>query len=214
MERQAQLSIDPSTQGLISTHLVPCRAGQITARLLDSQWPGKSVPMQQDKLGQARWMLHISKTQPETAASLGCPSLPCPTATCSFLLSARIYNVHCPDRTFFAFRKHTKYTDITENTQVVSVPRLTQGGDCHSNVRQAVRKHQECAAAGTPHPAGSGGNLGLFLLQPCLVQQHIPPLKTQLETSLSEQKPRKSKRNTNYYFDLDSYLGLSLLLQK
>lgn len=112
--------------------------------------------MQQDKLGQAGWMLHISKTQPETAASLRCPSLPRPTATCSCLLSARIYNIHCPDRTFFAFRKHTKYTDITENTQVVSVPRLTQGGDCRSNVLRAVRKDQECAAAGTPLWGRSG----------------------------------------------------------
>lgn len=93
---------------------------------------------------------------------------------------------------------------------------LEYGAVCPSDLLEAEGKDQGCAAAaaGTPCTASFRGAQGLFLIQPCVVQQHITPLNTQLETSLSEQKPRKSKRNTNYYFDLDSYLGLSLLLQK
>lgn len=72
MERQAQVSINP-------TKAAVDRADQNTTCSLPP--PGQSVPTQQDKLEHTSCVLHISKFQPETAASLGCPSLRCPPAS-------------------------------------------------------------------------------------------------------------------------------------
>lgn len=157
-----------------------------------------------------------SKLQPGMAASRGHPSLPWPTATSSFLLWARISNYPSTGRIRFIFSKYNKYNKKNGNqkynwkymSHICVTPE--QGRVCPSS-----QDHQcAAAAAETPYTASFRGAQGLFLIQPCVVQQHSCPLNTQLETSLSEQKPRKSKRKTNYCSDLDSYLGLSLWLWK
>lgn len=71
MEMQAQVSINPIKAAV-------GRADQNTTCSLPL--PGQSVPTQQDKLEHTSCVLHISKFQPGTAASLGCPSLRCPPA--------------------------------------------------------------------------------------------------------------------------------------
>ena len=84
------------------------RAEHITAHWFVTQWPAKPVPIQQDKLVQADCMLHISKLQPEPAASPGPPSPPWPTATSSFLPSAMIRKFHSSDSRCFAASTYNK----------------------------------------------------------------------------------------------------------
>lgn len=86
MEKQAHVSINTTTEVLLRRALrrTVYRAEENTAHLFVSQRTGKSVPALQGNWGYASCMLCTAKLQPGTAASRGCPSLPCPTATSSF----------------------------------------------------------------------------------------------------------------------------------
>lgn len=170
--------------------------------------PGQSVPPQQDKLGHTSCVLHISKFQPETATSPGCPSLPCHAAPPAPFCQLG----------FETFTQQTKHALFSVNTiNRCKEVEIHESHLCHAGTGRSLpqqsragREDWRCAALGLlPQPFPRGTD---FISDSVLVVlQHISPLNTQLETSLKEQKPR-SKRNTNYCFDLDSYLGLSLLV--
>lgn len=100
--------------------------------------PGQS---QQDKLGHTSCKLHISKLQPETAASPGCPSLPCLSSSpSSFLLPAGICNFHSADRTGFVFSKYNKQMHRNGNAWVTSG---WEQAECAQQSR-AARKDRRC----------------------------------------------------------------------
>lgn len=196
MERQAQVSITPSTAAAAD------RADQNTT----CSWslPGQSVPTQQDKVGHTSWVLHISKFQLEAAASPGCPSL-LPALSCP--VSRDLQLSLQPEDALFAVNTTSRWISMSPMCVTGSRQSLPQQP-------RAARREQGCQEGSLgllPQPLPRAQRL--FLTQPWLLLQHNSPLNTQLDTSLRELKPR-SKRNTNCCSDLDSSLGLSLLVWK
>lgn len=86
---------------------------------------------------------------------------------------------------------------------------LEPGGVCPSSVGRISQGGSKVTLGLLPQPPPRGTEI--ISDTALVVLQYISPLNTQLEISLRQQKPR-SKRNTNYCFDLDSNLGLSLLV--
>lgn len=137
--------------------------------------PGQSAPTQQDKLGHTSCVLHISKFQPETAASPGCPSLPCPPALPASFCQPGF-------ATFTLQTQHALFSVNTTNRWIEL--EIHESHLCHAGTRRsllqrsrAVRKDQR----GQEGPVVCGscrwdsfhspfrGAQGLFLIQPCVV---------------------------------------------
>lgn len=143
-----------------SHHMSRDRADQNTSCCLPL--PGQSAPSQQDKLGHTSCVLHISKFQPETAASPGCPSLPCPPA-----LPAPFCQLG-----FAAFTLQTEHALFSANTinrckeLEIHESHLCHAGTrlCPSNLGQAgrIRGVQHWDSFHSPFP----GAQVLFLIQP------------------------------------------------
>lgn len=209
-----------------------------------SQWNGKesssfpSIPSQQQWIEQLRTALAVclclvshsrtnwdtqaaSSTSPNCSPRLQPPRDALPSPVCPPALPASSCQ---PGFATFTLQTEQALFSVSTTNRCIEMEmhESHQAGSRRSvpsNLGQpgrigGVRKDQRWAAAdaGTPSqplPRDTGFISDLALV----VLQQICPLNTQLETSLREQKPR-SKRNTNYCFDLDSYLGLSLLVWK
>lgn len=126
MEMRAQVSINPSTAALD-------RSDQNSTCCLSL--PGQSGPTRQNKSGHTSSALHTSKFQPETAASPGCPSLPCPPALpASFCQLGFATFTLRTERALFAVNTTNRQRE--QNWKSVShiCATLEPGGVCPSNL--------------------------------------------------------------------------------